>query len=119
MNNNKNLVFNDGMVSVYKTKPRSSSFGAALNVSKKSDMEFVVKLAYKEMSKRDQDYEFADAKNRNLSIKLKTRLYAGGGINSSFKAVIGNILYSILKLDSDRSQGIMYFYLEEERELDG
>ena len=87
--------FNDGIAYIYKPKPKKASFGATMNASSKDDLNYIVKLAYKEMSKRDQDLEFASSLDRELSLKIKTRLYKN--IDSTYKAVIEGVLYSILK----------------------
>ncbi len=109
-------TFNDGMVNIYKSKTIPSSFNAAKNVRHKKELELIVKLAFEEMSKRDQDLEFASSLDRNLSLKIKTRYYKN--IDSTYKAVVGNVLYSILKIDFDKSKKLSYIYLEEERLLD-
>lgn len=108
-------LFNDGIVKIYKSKAILSSFNAAKNVQQANDLDFVVKLAYKEMSKRDQDIEFASSRDRNLSLKIKTRLYKN--IDSTFKAIVDGVLYSILKIDMDKSKQLLFLYLEEERKL--
>lgn len=107
--------FNDGIVYIYESKPKKASFGAAMNVSSKDDLNYIVKLAYKEMSKRDQDLEFASSLDRKLSLKIKTRLYKN--VDSTYKAVIEGVLYSILKIDTDKSKQLLFLYLEEERKL--
>lgn len=109
-------TFNDGVVNIYKAKPIQSSFNAAKNVQSIDDLDFIVKLTFEEMSKRDQDLEFASSLDRNLSLKIKTPFYKE--INSTHKAVVNNILYSILKIDFDKSKKLSYIYLEEERQLD-
>ena len=98
--------YNDGIVYIVKKKQKSTDFNAAKNALSRDDLEEVVKLAYEEKSKRDEDIEFASSQGRTLSLKIKTR-----------KAIAGDTLYSIIKLDHDRAKQEMYIYLEEERKL--
>lgn len=112
---NKIPKFNDGFVRICKPKQAQGSFNAVKNVNKQSELDFVVKLAFEEMSKRDQDIEFASSLDRTLSMKIKTRLFLN--IDSTHKALIENVLYSILKIDFDKSQKLTFLYLEEERKL--
>lgn len=106
---------NDGYIACYTVKERQSSFNAPMNASDEADLNFVVSLAYEEMSKRDQDLEFAEANGRNLSIKVKTHLYEA--VNKSCKVILGESLYDIIKLDYSRKDGLMYLYLDEVRKI--
>lgn len=106
--------YNDGIVYIVKKKPKSTDFNAAKNALSRDDLEEVVKLAYEEKSKRDEDIEFASSQGRTLSFKIKTRSYK---VDPMLKAIVGDTLYSIIKLDHDRAKQEMYIYLEEERKL--
>ena len=64
--------YNDGYIRVYKERNKESDFGARKNIKTFDDLEFIVKLAYKECSKRQQDFDFAESRNRTLNIKIKT-----------------------------------------------
>ena len=86
-----------------------------MHPKKLSDMTFIVSLAFEEMSKRDQDLEFAEANNRQLSLKLKTPLYEG--VNKMHKVVLNGSLYDLIKLDYSKKDEVMYFYLEEVRKI--
>ena len=67
---------NDGYVKVYRrAQKKQNDFSTPVNTKSKKDLEFVVELAYKEMSKRDQDDQFAESIGRKLSLKVKTRRY--------------------------------------------
>lgn len=108
-------LFNDGFIDCYKTNEMKSDFNAPKNAKKLSDMTFIVSLAFEEMSKRDQDLEFAEANNRQLSLKLKTPLYEG--VNKMHKVVLNGSIYDIIKLDYSKKDEVMYFYLEEVRKI--
>ena len=45
---------------------------------------------------------------------MKRRSYK---VDPMLKAIVGDTLYSIIKLDHDRAKQEMYIYLEEERKL--
>ena len=107
--------YNDGYIRVYKERNKESDFGARKNIKTFDDLEFIVKLAYKECSKRQQDFDFAESRNRTLNIKIKTRFYKN--ISNYDKVVIKNILYDIVYFDIDREKQEIYFYLEEAREI--
>ena len=107
--------YNDGYIRVYKEKNKESDFGARKNIKTFDDLEFIVKLAYKECSKRQQDLDFAESRNRTLNIKIKTRFYKN--ISNYDKIVINNILYDIVYIDIDKENRELYFYLEEVRTI--
>lgn len=108
-------TYNDGVLNVYVSVSKKSSFGAAMNEKKQDDLSFVGKLAFNEMSKRDEDMDFAESQGRALSIKVKTRLC--NFVDKQKLIVINNILYSIYKIDLDKSKDEMYIYLEEVRKI--
>lgn len=107
-------TYNDGVVHICDAKERKTNFGAVKNATARNDLTDVIKLNYSECSKRDEDIEFASSQGRTLSVKLKTRSYK---VVPTQKAVIEDMLYSIIKIDHDRSKREMYIYLEEERKL--
>lgn len=107
--------YNDGYIRVYKEKNKESDFGARKNIKSIDDLEFIVKLAYKECNKRQQDLDFAEARNRSLSLKIKTRFYRY--ISNYDKVIIKNVLYDIVYFDIDREKQEIYFYLEEVRKI--
>ena len=71
----KKSNFNDGYIRVCKEIPQKTDFGAKKNIKTKDNLEFIVKLAYEECSKRQQDLEFAESSSRTLNLKVKTRYY--------------------------------------------
>lgn len=102
-------TYNDGYIHVCQ-KQTDGDF-AARNPKKKDDLKMILKLAYKETSRRDRDLEYAESVGRSLSIKLKTRIHPS--VKNTHMVLIGNVLYSIINLDYDKGKGEMYFYLEE------
>lgn len=113
-NRNKFACYNDGVVSIYWDKAPRTNFGAKQNTRVLDDMEFIAKLDYEEMSKRQQDQDFAEQSGFSLSLKIHTRLIPN--VDSKCKAVIGDTLYDVSYIDKTRTD--MYLYLEEVRKLD-
>ena len=111
---NKFETFNDGVVHVFRERPRQTDFNAKRNVVTLSDMDFIAKLDFKEMSRREQDMQFAEQNDFSLSLKIKTRLLKS--IDNKCKAVIDGYLYDIAHLDKSRSE--LFFYLSEVRKID-
>lgn len=107
--------YNDGFVAIYRVKSETSSFGAKLNPEKLSDMEYVAELAYEEMSRRDQDYEFAEMNSRQLSMKIKTPNISG--VDKNMMICQNGMLYNIIKMDTDLHKNVMYLYMEEDRKI--
>ena len=108
---NKVSRYNDGFIRIYEEIPIKVNFGAKENTNSKENLKFIVKLAYEECSKRQQDLEFAEASSRTLNLKVKTRFYSG--LKNNYKVVIENTLYDIVYIDEDRKNRELYFYLEE------
>ena len=109
----KPKTFNDGVAYIYREKERVTDFKAKKNVTSLADMDFVVKLDYEGMSKREQDQEFASENGFSLSLKIRTRKVKG--VDNKCKAVIGGYLYDVSYVDSGK--GGLYLYLEGVREL--
>ena len=107
--------YNDGFIRVYEENIVKTNFGAKQNSKSIDNLTLVVKLAYTECSKRQQDLEFAESMSKSLNLKVKTRLYEK--VKNNHKVVIQNTLYDIIYLDYDRKNREMYVYLEEVREL--
>lgn len=114
MRQNNFARLNDGVAYVYKDKARRSDFSAKSNVRELDDLDFVCKLDFEEMSKRQQDQEFANQNGFSLSMKIRTRFVSA--VNSKYKVVINGFLYDIADLDKTRTE--MFLYLEEVRQLD-
>lgn len=106
--------YNDGVVRIYKDTTERSSFAAKQNARGLDDLELVIKLDFEEMSKRQQDQDFAEQNGFSLSMKIRTRL--APGLDSKHKAVIGDTLYDISHLDKSRTEA--FLYLEEVRKID-
>lgn len=78
------------------------------------------KLAYKELSARDQDYQMAGLNNASLDLKLKT-MFPPPFRNiskSKLKCVIDNVKYDVIKADGDSDKRYLYFYLQKVGVLD-
>lgn len=101
-------TYNDGKVFIYRDKGKRSNFGAKENVSEMDDLEFVVKLDFKECSKREQDLEFANQNDFSLSLKIETRYLQS--VDNKCKAVINGYLYDVKHVDKTRTK--MYLYME-------
>ena len=115
MRNRNNFArYNDGVVSIYRDKATRTNFGAKQNTRVLDDMEFVAKLDYEEMSKRQQDQDFAEQSGFSLSMKIHTRLIPN--VDSRCKAVICGTLYDVSYIDKTRTD--LFLYLEEVRKLD-
>lgn len=105
----------DGFARVYQEEIIRTDFGAKQNPKSIDNLNLVVKLAYTECTKRQQDLEFAESLSKSLSLKIKTRLYE---LKSDYKIVINNVLYDIIYLDYDKKNKEVYLYLEEVRSLE-
>lgn len=110
----KNPTYNDGFISIYRKKVENLTVNR--NITSVKDLDFVMVLAYSEMSMRQQDMEFANQNSYSLSLKVKTpRPPVKTGVDTSCYAVIGNTLYNIQNLDTNSRE--YFFYLEKVREL--
>ena len=107
-------AFSDGIVQVFRQKDRKTGFNARLNPSTLEDLEFVVKLAFDESSKRQQDLEFAEQSGFQLSYKVRTRYVPV--VETKMKAVIDDMLYDIAYIDKSGRE--MFLYLQSVRRLE-
>lgn len=112
-----NKTYNNGIIKVYKEKNNlaSTNFNEKKNTKTLDDMEFIISLAFKEMSKRQQDFEFANTLGHSLSMKVKTRLV--DVVKNSHKVIYAGSIYDIIYLDADRINNELYIYMEEVRPL--
>lgn len=102
--------YNDGWLEVCREKPgRGTPFGAQENVRSRSELDVVCRLAFAQVSKRQQDLDFAESRSFTLSMKLKTRRV--GGVDPDCKAVIDDMLFDICWVDPSRTE--LYLYLQE------
>lgn len=106
--------YNDGIVHIYREKERRTDFNAKQNVSTLDNMDFIVKLAFEEAAKREQDLEFANQNGFSLTMKIKTRLVKN--VDNKCKAVIDGYLYDVSYIDKTRTE--MWLYLEGVKPLD-
>lgn len=113
MSKRKLNTYNDGVVRIYRDKPRSTDFNAKRNTRTIDDMVFVIRLDYEESSRREEDMEFAEKSGFSLSLKIRTR--AVKGVDTDCKAVIDGYLYDVRYTDKDRTD--MWLYLEGVRKL--
>lgn len=114
MNNTRFSKFNDGVVYIYREKPKSTEFGAKKNVTSLTDLDFIVRLDYEEASRREQDLDFAEQSGCTLSLKLHTRFVPS--VDNKCKAVIDGYLYDVWYVDKSRAE--MWLYVEGVRKLD-
>ena len=105
--------FNDGVATIYKEKERNTNFKAKVNAKELDDLDFICKLDYEQMSKREQDQEFANQSGHSLSMKIRTRYV--NLVDNKCKVVIDSTLYDIYDIDKTRTE--LYLYLEEARKI--
>jgi SPP1 family predicted phage head-tail adaptor len=111
---NEFAKLNDGVASVYREKKKQTDFNAKINARGIDDLDFICKLPFEEMSKRQQDVEFANQNGFALSVKIRTRVMPK--VTTKCKVIIGNILYDIYDMDKTRTD--LYLYLQEVRQID-
>ena len=114
MAKNRFSRYNDGVVHIYREKDRQTDFSAKRNVDTVADMEFIVKLDFEESARREQDLEFAEQNDFDLSLKIRTRLYKA--IDNKCKAVVDGFLYDISYIDKSRTE--MWLFLQEVKAID-
>lgn len=101
-------AFCDGIVQIFRQRDQKTDFGARRNVRGTDNLEFVLKLAFSEASKRQQDLEFAEQSGFQLSYKVRTRYVPS--VEPKMKAVIDDTLYDISYVDKSGRE--MFLYLE-------
>lgn len=114
MSKRKFNTYNDGVVSIFRERPRTTDFGAKRNTRTLDDMDFIVRLDFEESSRREEDMEFAEKSGFSLTLKIRTR--AVSGVENKCKAVIDGYLYDVRYIDKTREE--MWLYLEGVRKLD-
>lgn len=104
-------TFNDGFLSYGHKQTQRSSTGKRIGDIFTS----AGKLAFKEMSCRDSDYQLAGTMGASLDLKIKTKFPPSfrNIRKSELICVINNVEYDVLKVDSDRDKRYLYFYLQE------
>jgi hypothetical protein len=106
-------TYNDGVVHIYRERPRKTDFSAKRNVATLEDMDFIARLDYEEASRREEDLDFAERSGFSLTLKVRTR--AVPGVDNTCKAVIDGYLYDVRYIDKSRTE--MWLYLEGVRTL--
>ena len=106
--------YNDGVVRIYREKERRTDFNAKQNVSTLDNMDFIVKLAYEESAKREQDLDFAEQHGFSLNMKIHTRFVKG--VDNKCKAVVDGYLYDVSHIDKSRTE--MWLFLEGVKPID-
>lgn len=108
-------TYNSGVVGIYRVKSGdTTSFGAKINVDSIDDLSLLVKLNFAEISRRQQDFEFAEQLGFSLSYKIKTKFHAK--VDTKCKAIINGYLYDIQYIDPTQTE--LYIYLEGVKQLD-
>lgn len=100
--------YNDGVVHIYREKERRTDFNAKQNVSTLENMDYIMKLAFEESAKREQDLDFAEQNGFSLTMKIRTRYVKG--VDNKCKAVIDGYLYDVSYIDKTRTE--MWLFLE-------
>ncbi len=109
-------TYNEGVLYISELNTQQTSFGAVTNAVKVSDVKKIQKLDFKEMSKRERDFDFAQASDHTLDKKVKTPYHPSA--NTDRQVLIGRTLYDIYQVDSNERGMEMYLYLEKMRELE-
>jgi SPP1 family predicted phage head-tail adaptor len=104
-------TFNDGFLIYGHKQTQRSSTGKRIG----EDFQPEGKLAFKEMSCRDSDYQLAGLMGVSLDLKVKTPYppFFRNINKSKVKVIIKGIEYDVIKADSDASKNYLYFYLQE------
>lgn len=114
MNKRIREIFNDGFL-LYGQRKTVRTNG------KKTGTEFTSegRLAYKEMSIREQDYQTAAIRSSRLDLKVKTLYppFFKGIRKNKLVVVIDKIEYDVILVDSDYSKNFLFFYLQEVGEV--
>lgn len=108
--------YNDGVLGVYQANTTFTSFNAKTNGRTLNDYKFIMNLYFSEENKRQEDFLFAEAMGKKLTLKVKTPLVEG--VENNHKIILGNIVYDIIKLDLDKKNKDLYLYLEEGCEIE-
>ncbi|MBO0586460.1 phage head-tail adapter protein [Sporosarcina sp. E16_8] len=104
-------TYNDGFVTYGYKETKRTETGKRIGET----FQAVGRLAYKEISCRDTDYQLASFMSATLDYKLKTLFPPSfHGINrSKLKVVKDGIEFDVIKVDPDREKSCLYFYLQE------
>lgn len=86
------------------------------NVRSMDDLVYQYKLAYDEKTVRQSDMEFAMQNSKQISMKIVTQ--DNGRADVGLNVVIDRTVYAITRIDPDRKNRELYFYLTEVRKID-
>ena len=111
----KNKVYNDGILQLCRQHDRRTDFACRRNPKTADDLNFIAKMAFRQVSCRAEDAEFADSMGFSLARKVCIRSL-GSRIDSKCLAVIDGTLYAVSYMDRTNEED--YLYLTEVRELD-
>lgn len=109
-------IFNDGFLEYGHKQTQRTPTGKRVGNSFSSEG----RLAFKELSCRESDYELAGSMGASLDVKVKT-MYPPSFRNvrkSELKCVINKVEFDVIKVDSDREKRYLFFYLQEVGTLD-
>ncbi len=114
MNKRIRKTFNDGYL-LYGHRKTVRTNG------KKTGTEFTSegRLAFNELSIREQDYQIADIATSRLDLKLETFYppFFKSIKKNKLKVLIETVEYDVIKVDSDYGKNFLYFYLQEVGEI--
>lgn len=108
-------TYNDGVLYLCVQRPASSDFSAVTNPKRQSDICRLMKLDYREVTKREQDYTFAEGEEKTLDLKVKVMFHTLASVDK--QVMIGKVLYDIFKVDYGNNRKNMYLYLQKARDL--
>lgn len=108
-------VFNDGMLRLCRQIDRKTDFAVRRNPKAADDLQLIEKMAFRQVSCRAEDAEFAESMGFSLARKVCIRSL-GKRIDSKCLAVIEGTLYAISHMDRTTEED--YLYLTEVRALD-
>ncbi|MCM1115681.1 MAG: hypothetical protein NC397_09315 [Clostridium sp.] len=117
MNNRRRKPKNSGIARFYVQNNSNPGFRAKINAKSLDDLKFIKSQFYSIETIRQEDIAFAEAITHTVSMKI--RINIDETISPSYKAVVGNTLYDILKIDHDYYNRDSYIYLEEVVPLEG
>lgn len=109
--------YNDGVIGVYSEKSTliNTDFNAKTNARTIDDYNFIMNLCFSEENKRQEDFLFANAMGKKLTMKVKTPLV--NGIETNYKVILNDFVYDIINVDPDVKNQNLYIYLEGGRKL--
>src|SRR5699024_5141231 len=110
MNKRVRKTFNDGYLEFGQRKTIRTK-------GKKTGTEFRSdgKLAFNELSVREQDYQLADLSTSRIDLKVETLYppFFKKTRKTKMKVLIDGTEFDVIKVDSDYNKNFLYFYLQE------